>query len=64
MPALSIIKRICFVEDKKLKLFTDKLYRGEKRFLKKIKMIFAEIIKMYILILIKDLIVSRVILFK
>ena len=61
---LSMIKRIYFVEGKKLKLSTDKSYRGEKKFLEKVGVIFTEIIKMYILVLIKNLIISGIILFK
>ena len=61
---LSIIKRIYFIKNKKLKLSTNKPYKDEKRFLKKIKIIFTEIIKIYILILIKNLIISKIILFK
>ena len=59
-----MIKRIYFIENKKLKPSIDKSYKGEERSLKEIKIIFIKIIKIYILILIKDLIISKTILFK
>ena len=58
------MKRIYFIEGKKLKPSTGKLYKNKKNFLEGIEVIFAEIIKIYILVLIKDLITSGVILFK
>ena len=64
MLALSMIKKIYFIKNKKLKSSINKFYRNKKRFLEKIKIIFTKIIKIYILILIEDLITSRVILFK
>ena len=61
---LFIIKKIYFIKDKKLKLFINKFYRNEERSLKKAKIIFTKIIKIYILILIKNLIIFKIILFK
>ena len=57
----SIIKRICFVEGKKLKLSIDKSYKSEKRFLEEVKVIFIKIIKTCVLVLIKNLIVFKAI---
>ena len=59
-----MMKRIYFIENKKLKPSTNKFYRDKERFLKRIKIIFTKIIKIYILILIKNLITSKAILFK
>ena len=64
MSALSMIKRTYFAENKKLKPSINKSYRGEERSSEGVEMIFIEIIKTYILILIKNLIASETILFK
>ena len=58
---LSMIKRIYFIKNKKLKLSINKFYKNEERFLEEVKVIFIKIIKIYILVLIKDLIISRTI---
>ena len=61
---LSIIKKTYFIKNKKLKPFTDKLYKDKKKFSKEIKIIFIKIIKIHILILIKNLITFKIISFK
>ena len=64
MPAPSMIKRICFAEGKKLKPSIDKSYRGEERSLEGAGVILIKIMKMCVLVLIKDLIISGIISFK
>ena len=64
VPAPSVIKRIYFIEDKKLKLSINKSHKGEEKSLKKIKIIFTKIIKICISVLIKNLIIFKTILFK
>ena len=58
------MKRTYFIKNKKLKLSINKPYKNKKRSLKKIEIIFIKIIKTYISVLIKDLIISETILFK
>ena len=64
VPAPSMIKRIYFAENKKLKPSIDKPHKGEKRSLKGVEVIFIKIIKTRISVLIKDLITSGAISFK
>ena len=61
VPTLSVMKKTYFIEDKKLKLSINKFYRDKERFLKGTEIILTEIMKIYILMLIKDLITSEAI---
>ena len=58
---LFIIKRTHFAKNKKLKSSTNKFYKSKKKFLERAGAIFIKIIKIYILILIKDLIIFKII---